>query len=172
MRKKSKGFFLAETIIVLALVTTAVAFVFPNTIKLYENHVNQSLIYDTVEDIYALKAISKTKWFCDNASNMTKNEEGISWTKNIGYPAPTMPISTVFDDLVLGNNYKLEKLYISSYMSELKSNDYEFNKYLKRLKKTNYDDTSYRIIGIFDNGSNKRYASIKIHNPGPNGCNY
>ena len=58
----------------------------------------------------------------------------------------------------------------SGQTSEIKSesdNNYNFNRYLKRLKKTNFDNSAYRLIGVFDNKNEKRYASIKIENPNP-----
>lgn len=66
----------------------------------------------------------------------------------------------------------LKSLYVTGYMSSPTSNNYNFNKYLKRLKKTNYDPTSYRLIGVFKEGNIIRFASIKLDNPNPNrNCN-
>ena len=61
----------------------------------------------------------------------------------------------------------LKELYITSYMSSPSDNNYNFNRYLKIPKKTNFDSSAYRLIGVFDNGNEKRYASIKIDNPNP-----
>ena len=51
---------------------------------------------------------------------------------------------------------------MGNYNSE---NDFNFNRYLKRLKKTTSDYSSYRIIGIFNDNDQERFASIKIENP-------
>ena len=59
MRKNKNGFFLAETIIMIALVTTVVAFLYPNVSKLYENYNNRVNYYDQVQDIYVLRAIEE-----------------------------------------------------------------------------------------------------------------
>ena len=59
MKKNNKGFFLAETIVVLALVTTVVVFVSANVPNLYKNYKLQIESYDRTEDIYLLKAIEK-----------------------------------------------------------------------------------------------------------------
>ena len=59
----------------------------------------------------------------------------------------------------------IEELYIMNYMSNPSSDNYNFNRYLKRLKKTTNDNSSYRLIGVFNVGGKKRYASIKIDNP-------
>ena len=57
MKKNNKGFFLAETIVVIALVTTVMAFVYPNVSKLNENYKNRTKYYDQTEDLYALEAV-------------------------------------------------------------------------------------------------------------------
>ena len=47
-----------------------------------------------------------------------------------------------------------------------------FNKYLKRVRKTSNFQTDYRLIGKLVNGGKTTYASIRIDNPNPNrGCN-
>lgn len=167
MKKKSKGFFLAETIIVLAVVTTAIAFVLPNVTKVYENYKNTTKYYDQTKDIYALKAIAGvmentihsmitygTKLGCKDFENNLSNNI-------ISFSAPPA-----------AGTLELEKLYIANYLGNLsRPSDYEFNKYLSRLKKTSYDKNSYRLIGVFDDGSGtKRYASIKYQNPGTEKC--
>lgn len=160
MKKNNKGFFLAETIVVIALVTTVMAFVFPNVTKLYENYKNRANYYDQTEDLYVLRAYSElysnqiqqaTTGTCDD-----NTEVGVQDLDDL------KPISTSND---FGN---LKKLYITSYMSSPSSSNYNFNRYLKRIKKTTYDSASYRLIGVFEDGSTTRYASIKIENPNPN----
>ena len=58
-------------------------------------------------------------------------------------------------------------------MTNLSSSNYNFNKYLKRMKKTTNDKPAYRLIGVFKRGSETRYASIKVENPNENrsSCN-
>ena len=56
MKNKNMGFFLAETIVMIALVTSVMAFVFPNISKLYINFENKVKYYDQPEDIYYLMA--------------------------------------------------------------------------------------------------------------------
>ena len=70
------------------------------------------------------------------------------------------------------DGYKLEELYITGYLSTPSSTDYNFNKYLNRLKKNTSDSSSYRLIGVFKKGNSVRYASIKVDNPNPKrNCN-
>ena len=57
MKKNNKGFFLAETIVMIALVTSIMAFVYPNVSKLYENYKDRVVYYDQTEDIYKLKYV-------------------------------------------------------------------------------------------------------------------
>lgn len=171
MKKSINGFFLAETIIMIALVTTVVAFLYPNVSKLYENYNNRTKIYDQVEDIYTLKAVydyldekDEKKYLANFVCNNFQDEE-----KKIEKEL------FIVDDknTKIGDLYTL---YITGYMSspsvpdDYEFNKYEFNKYLKRMKKTTYDTSSYRLIGVFKNNSENseiRYASIKILNPNP-----
>lgn len=161
MKKNNKGFFLAETIVVIALVTTIMAFVYPNVTKLYENYKNRANYYDQTEDLYALKAVYEA-----NKGIIDKKTEGTSIDCSENELGGKY--ISVLDEISLSNKPTiLDKLYISSYMSNLSSDNYNFNKYLKRIKKTTYDSVSYRLIGIFNIGSETRYASIKIDNPNP-----
>lgn len=170
MKKNNKGFFLAETIVVIALVTTVMAFVYPNVTKLYENYKNRANYYDQTEDLYVLKAVYEA-----NKDTIDKNTEGADncIIEDIYAEKGGGNISYLQKTNVPNKPPILDKLYISSYMSTLSSDNYNFNKYLKRLKKTTYDVGAYRLIGIFEkkDGSGKiietRYASIKIDNPNP-----
>ncbi len=166
MKKNNKGFFLAETIVIIALVTTVMAFVYPNVAKLYENYRNKTFYYDQTEDIYTLKAVY------DYLLNETDeiNENLTDENNNLGCKIFDNEIKPISDaNLKIGD---LQELYITGYMTRLSVDDYEFNKYLSRMKKTTYDTTSYRLIGKFENNEVVRYASIKIENPNPyRSCN-
>ena len=70
---------------------------------------------------------------------------------------------------IIKNNTDLKEVYIANYMATPQiDGNYNFNRYLRRMKKSTYDNTSYRLIGIFESDGNTRYASIKIDNPNPN----
>ena len=75
MKKNNKGFFLAETIVVIALVTTVMAFVYPNVSKINENYNNRTKYYDQTEDLYALKAIYDAMEHTDSGKTYTENSE-------------------------------------------------------------------------------------------------
>ena len=166
---KNKGFFLAETIIVLALVTTAIAFVFPNVSKLYENYTNTTKYYDQVEDLYALEAISEA-FESEIAEKTKRTSDGKLGCKDIqNLTTSGANIISIIPNTIK-TEMKLNKLYIVNYLSNPSSSDYELNKYLKRLKKTSYDSTSYRLIAEFKEGTEIRYASIKIPKPGTDSC--
>lgn len=167
MKKNNKGFFLAETIVMIALVTTVMAFVYPNVSKLYENYKNKTVYYDQTEDIYTLRAVYDYLLDTGIIDRYTKNsndEIGCKAFDNI----EEIDFADIKDIKIGG----LTKLYITGYMTEASSDNYEFKKYLKRMKKTTSDMTSYRLIGEFEKGEGEnkkiKYASIKIDNPNPN----
>lgn len=170
MKKNNKGFFLAETIVIIALVTTVMAFVYPNVAKLYENYKNKASYYDQTQDIYTLKAVYGYLNNVGEINELTKDDYDIVGCKTINNLQEISDGNVKIGDLSF--------LYITGYMTKPSSDKYEFNKYLNRMKKTTYDTASYRIIGIFeqkddnDNIIETRYASIKIDNPNPNrNCN-
>ena len=186
MKKNNKGFFLAETIVVIALVTTVMAFVYPNVSKLNENYNNRTKYYDQTEDLYALKAIYDAMEHTDSGKTYTENSEAYNLNKfdvHITYcndvdnkctpdsrgtrPLDLTKITDVESFGAAGIN-GLDKLYIASYMANLSDSNYNFNKYLKRLRKSTNDPSAYRLIGIFKENNETRYASIKIDNPNPN----
>lgn len=182
MKKNNKGFFLAETIVVIALVTTVMAFVYPNVSKLNENYNNRTKYYDQTEDLYTLKAIYDAMEHSDSGEKYTESgldynlnkfdiyitnveEHDSRGTKKIG-------LTKIENIGLFGANgiNGLYELYIASYMENLSdpNHNYNFNKYLKRLKKTTNDPSAYRLIGVFNENNETRYASIKIDNPNPN----
>ena len=158
MKNKNMGFFLAETIVMIALVTSVMAFVFPNISKLYINFENKVKYYDQPEDIYYLMAYYKANaggkdGIDERTRGETKHEIG---EKKFG----------TLDKIVKDTD---KTIYIADYMGNYNSgDDFNFNRYLKRLKKTTSDYSSYRIIGIFNDNGQERFASIKIENPNKN----
>ena len=158
MKKNNKGFFLAETIVMIALVTSIMAFVYPNVSKLYENYKDRAVYYDQTEDIYKLKYVYDYLQTNKNINEYIYSKDQLNEINDI-------------DDVL--KKIKIDKLYITGYMTSHKvvaDDEYDFKRYIIRLKKTTYDTSSYRLIGIFkyeeDNKESKtRYASIKIDNP-------
>lgn len=177
MKKNNKGFFLAETIVVIALVTTVMAFVYPNVTKLYDNYVNRTKYYDQTEDLYTLKALLEIK----NNDIQSKTigtssgcDEPTIGANKLDATAVKLNTDTIYNITLKSNEQigDIKELYLVNYMSSPSSDNYNFNKYLKRIKKTTYDTASYRLIGVFDDNEQVRYASIKIDNPNPNrNCN-
>ena len=158
--KNNKGFFLAETIVMIALVTTIMAFVYPNVSKLYENYKNRVMYYDQTEDLYALRAIyeiHKGK-INDETKKAVNGSDVIGCNYSLGM--------TKIDGITEIN--ELEEIYIASYMSNLSdTTNFNFNRYLKRIKKSTNDQSAYRLVGVFGVDGKTRYASIKIDNPNP-----
>ena len=187
MKKNNKGFFLAETIVVLALVTTVVVFVSANVPNLYKNYKLQIESYDRTEDIYLLKAIYEAnKRSIDGITDVKCNDtDDVSYAgqkiygsgttgdiKNDSYA--TELVSSITLSLPFG--YSNSSFYLTGYLTSLSDDDYNFNKYLKRIKKTSNFKTDYRLIGVLKkSGSTETtYASIRIENPdtlGNRGCN-
>lgn len=188
MKKNNKGFFLAETIVVIALVTTVMAFVYPNVSKLNENYNNRTKYYDQTEDLYALKAIYDAMENSYSEYTYTENSEAYNLNKfdvhitdcndednkctHDSRGTILLNLTKITDVGSFGATgiNGLNKLYIASYMESLSdpNHNYNFNKYLKRLRKSTNDPSAYRLIGIFKKNNETRYASIKIDNPNPN----
>ena len=187
MKKSNKGFFLAETIVVLALVTTTMAFVYPNISKLYNNYSSRINYYDQTQDILLLKEIynaykdkidNETKGQCgdvgnfvgakkftggelksDNTDDSDGGNGGIRLFDNANPASNFNKIGIINSDF---NDYGLVRLYLTGYMTKLSAEDYNFNRYLKRLRKVTNDIHAYRLIGVFYSGGQFRFASIKI----------
>lgn len=158
--KKKNGFFLAETIIMIALVTTVVAFLYPNVAKLYDNYSNKVNTYDQVNDIYTLRAIRD--YYINNLDNPNVLQVSAS---HLNEDTKILEIK-LDENMKIGN---IKKLYISKYMDTPTHINYNFNKYLNRMKKTTSSPYSYRLIGIFgidepggNYGEKTTYASIKL----------
>ena len=183
MKKNNKGFFLAETIVVLALVTTVVVFVSANVPNLYKNYKLQIESYDRTEDIYLLKAIyeankstidNATKGNCDGEVKEEIGQKKYEDTGTLSSPSAATELdSPTITSLPSG--YSSSSFYLTGYLTTLSdTNDYKFNKYLKRIKKTSNFKADYRLIGKLKNGGKTTYASIRIENPdilGNRGCN-
>ena len=175
MKKNNKGFFLAETIVVLALVTTVMAFVYPNVSKLYDNYSSRINYYDQTEDVLILKEIynayqttidNLTYGCCGNKAETDKDDCNNSGSGK--WMAGAKRISNM-DEIKnedipdsIKSNLGIDKLYITSYMSTPSDGNYNFNRYLKRLRKVTNDVGAYRLIGIFSKDGEEKYASIKI----------
>lgn len=173
MKKNNKGFFLAETIVVLALVTTVIAFVYPNVSKLYENYNTRIKYYDQTEDLLLLQEVYES--YKEEIKNKVRKEDYCGKSYNNIVKLITINESgTIKSTSKIGD---LETVYIANYMGNLNDSNYGFNRYLKRLRKSSNDTTSYRLIGIFrkkDSNNNileERYASIRIDNPFGRMCN-
>ncbi len=170
MKKNNKGFFLVEAIVIIALVTIVMAYVYPNVSKLYDNFVKKAKYYDQTEDLYTLRAYSM---LLSNEIN-DKTSDTCDGYEQTEYGTKEMTGDTLENITLINKFGEIEELYITGYMADPRVSDYNFNRYLLRLKKTTNDKASYRLIGKFakkdehGNVIETRYASIKIDNPNPN----
>lgn len=183
MKKNSKGFFLAETIVMVALVTTVMAFVYPNVSKIYDNYKNQVLYYDQTEDLFVLKAVYESKKGAIKdkikTNKITAGESNPELNNKSNYTLDTNNLGIYLNpsDHTIESANGLEKLYIVGYMyTPIASKDfniindtYNFQRYLSRMKKTTYSPEDFRLIGKFcekfdhnECAGNIRYASIRI----------
>ena len=122
MKNKNMGFFLAETIVMIALVTSVMAFVFPNISKLYINFENKVKYYDQPEDIYYLMAYYKanSSYINEKTRGGIKNEIGAK--KIVGLDKGEVEVS------------ENKTIYIANYMGNYNSeNDFNFNRYKKNM---------------------------------------
>lgn len=163
MKKNSKGYFLAESVVVITLITIIMVSVYPNIASLYENYKYQAKIYDQTEDIYTLKAVDSILSKYDYYGSTTNN--GCNNLIN-NYNVINDDIKSIFnmDD----NNVKVSQIYLTNYMTTRFSGgsgdiDADLNRYISRLKKKNNDPSSYRLVGIFQDEDLIRYASIKVN---------
>lgn len=160
MKKDSRGFFLAETIVVISLVTIVIAFMYPNISKLYDNYKKTAYTYDQTKDIYLLKAIYEKY-----GEDLKQNNQTLIYDSD-DKKAPA--IKGVGNNIIINKSDldidEIKKIYIVGYMEDESSSNYNFNKYLKRMKKSVYSPKSYRLIGVFknNNDNNYRFASIKM----------
>lgn len=149
MKKNNKGFFLIEAIVIISLVTIVMAYVYPNLAKIYDNFERRVKYYDQTEDIYVLKVCQKMATAGTLDLDNLPNIGGLEAAKIVPYNAEAGEIINKFDSYE--NDYE---------------NDYNFRKYIKRLKQLNIDNDAYRLIGIFEHNfehnSITTYASIKI----------
>lgn len=159
MKKDSRGFFLAETIVVISLVTIVIAFMYPNISKLYDNYKKAAYTYDQTKDIYLLKAIYEKY-----GEDLKQGNQSLIYDSG-DKKAPT--IKGLNDNFIITNSKieDIKKIYVVGYMEDnISSDNYNFNKYLKRMRKSVYSPKSYRLIGVLKSSDddNYRFASIKM----------
>ncbi|MEG2620941.1 MAG: hypothetical protein RSA10_02470 [Bacilli bacterium] len=186
MKSNNKGFFLAETIVILALVTVIMAFVYPNVSKVYSSFKNKAYKYDQIEDIYTLLAIKDSKEIDQFTSSDCNGVDviGAKVLNNdcINIPLQGNPASGIEMEITkwMSTNswlpgFTIEGLYLTSYSANKINADLDLNlkKYVNKMQNYDANKYDYRLIGVFKQGEQKRYASIKYENPNPNrGCNW
>ena len=177
MKKNNKGFFLAETLIVISLVTLILAFVYPNLSKLYDTFKLKTNYYDQIQDLQALKTLDYVyNGEIDSICNSFK-ESGNFDIKVLDFQEAFKSYGNNFPYASVNNEMKLSNLYISSYMIKNTSGsvdnikeDYGLNAYIKRIR-LNKVTGNCRLIGKFkvmvDGVEEYRYASIEHINIDP-----
>lgn len=173
--KDKKGFFLAETIVVIAIISSIMLYVFPNVSSIYQNYKYQAYYYDQIEDLYVLKAIGD--YINDDEVIRDSIMEHARYCSGNGQSVHPVYIFYDVDNVdninkvditdemkKIGYIGYLDKLYIANYLADLSDSNVNFNRYLNRIVKNNADYESYRLIGVFKEDNETRYASIKLKN--------
>ena len=171
MKKNNKGFFLAETLIVISLVTLILAFVYPNLSKLYDTFKLKTNYYDQIQDLQALKTLDyvynrNIQTACEIFNSLDENN-----TIVLEFNDAFTDDGLSFSYFSVNNEMKLSNLYISSYMIKNTTGsddnikeDYVLNAYIKRIR-LNKATGNCRLIGKFkvmvDGVEEYRYASIE-----------
>lgn len=183
MKKNEKGFFLAETIIVLALITTVLAYVYPNTAKLYETYKNKVRYYDQTQDVYYLRSlvpflvsyVNEDDINVKNPNSVIKGCSDLSILSSIKF-SDVDNIGVLSQKSIYSNSFNyagnLKELYVTSYIATpttTTTKNLNFKSYLLKLRKKDYENISCRLIGVFeqkvDGKLEQRYASIKVYDP-------
>ena len=180
----NKGYFIMETIIVISLVATIMAYVYPNINAVYENYKYQATMYDQTEDVQLLNAIYQKKkdMFIDKTTgydNKTNNTIYIYRGNDVsGKTTRSKEISfnesstkTIHIDwFVIGYTDTPRIMNRTDGSGNTSIFDYDpvFNRYVARLHRQIYDDTSNRLIARIQREDKEKYtskityASVKI----------
>ena len=160
MKNNNKGFFLAEAIVMITLVTVVMAYVYPNVSNLYGNFKNRTKYWDQPEDIYALKNVKNLSVCISTIKNVT-SDLSYNLSYNLSVDLTNCHGTAYFD-----------KTYVTKYLSNPKFDgnnpseknmEKSFNEYLKKMKRTTNDNEAYRLIGVReDRDGVYRYVSIKV----------
>ena len=146
MSKNNQGYFLVETIIVLAIVTT----LYVNSGQTYIKHKNELTKYNTVDGLYSANAVKKYLYTYEEDLKKDAKENGYtnvnSYFKNKNLDLTKMDF---FKEL------NVNKVYLSLYDMKDLLNDNELNTNIKEDLGNIENDNKcvYRYIVIFNDYS-------------------
>lgn len=162
IKLNTKGFFLAETIVVIGIVA-AVLILFYSQISVFYRNYERRSNYNTVEALHAshnIKIYMKQNYVESLLTDLYVSDSPLLDITNYNFD-----ISGYYSGLV--NDLKIKKVYFSPYnINEAIDNYMDYNidagllKYLQTLRVNNTVEDTYRIIILLDNGA---YANTLIN---------
>lgn len=150
MLKNNQGYFLVETIIVLAIVATIITTLYVNSGETYIKHKNEFTKYNTVDGLYSANAVKKYLYTYEEDLKNGANENGYinvnDYFNNINLNLPSMNFFKELD---------VNKVYLSLYdMNDILNGDELNNDIKENLKIVENDNKcKYRYIVIFNDYS-------------------
>ena len=150
-KNNNKGYFLAETIIVLTVVAVAITTLYVNSMELYVKEKNDLTKYNTVDGLYSANAVKKYLYKYVDDFKVSANFKGYinvnSYLQNIQ--------KIDFSKVTFFQELNINKIYFSTYdMTKLVSSD-ELSKNIKDELSNIENDSKcvYRYIVIFNDYS-------------------
>ena len=150
-KNNNKGYFLAETIIVLTVVAVAITTLYVNSMELYVKEKNDLTKYNTVDGLYSANAVKKYLYKYVDDFKVSANLKGYinvnSYLQNIQ--------KIDFSKVTFFQELNINKIYFSTYdMTKLVSSD-ELSKNIKDELSNIGNDSKcvYRYIVIFNDYS-------------------
>lgn len=156
MSKKNQGYFLAETIIVIAIIAIAITSLYVNTINMYIKQNNELTKYNTVDGLYSAMQIKK--YFSNSENTFISNISQNNYLDVINY-LDNLNISYKKDFI---NSLDIKNIYFTTYdidsFLSTSTIDSSIKKFLnnityeKNLCKYRYiivfNDQSYSTVGV------------------------
>lgn len=148
MSKNNQGYFLVETIIVLAIVATIITTLYVNSGQTYIKHKNELTKYNTVDGLYSANAVKKYLYTYEEDLKKAAKENGYTNVNNY-FKNKNLDLTKMdfFKEL------NVNKVYLSLYDMKdlLKDNELNIKEDLKLQENDN--KCVYRYIVIFNDYS-------------------
>ena len=150
MSKNNQGYFLVETIIVLAIVATIITTLYVNSGQTYIKHKNELTKYNTVDGLYSANAVKKYLYTYEEDLKKAAKENGYTNVNNY-FKNKNLDLTKMdfFKEL------NVNKVYLSLYDMKDLLKDNELNTNIKEYLGNIENDNKcvYRYIVIFNDYS-------------------
>jgi Tfp pilus assembly protein PilE len=161
IKMSNKGFFLAETIVAVAIVATVLVIFYTQISSLYRNY-ERNAKYNTVEALHAARNIST--YIDQNYTDKPIGNLITTDTPLIDITSYDFDTTGYYDSLI--SNLNIKNVYFSSYnINNLITNYTSYNigasflDFLRTLRVINDKTNTYRVIVQLNNGE---YASANL----------